>query len=115
MRKIKKILVLASLMLVLSGCFKKDDLDGANIITTVYPIEYLVQELYGENSTVESIYPHGIDTSTYELTNKQIKEYSNNEMFIYNGLSEEKKLAATFLNRNNDLKIIDVSKGLSIK
>lgn len=115
MKKIKKILVLACMMLVLSGCFKKDDLDGANIITTVYPIEYLVNELYGENSTVESIYPHGIDTSTYELTNKQIKEYASNEMFIYNGLSEEKKLAATFLNRNDDLKIIDVSKGLSIK
>ena len=114
MSKLKKVLVLACMMLVLSGCFKKDDLDGANIITTVYPIEYLVQELYGENSTVESIYPHGIDTSTYELTNKQIKEYAGNEMFIYNGLSDEKKLAATFLNRNDDLKIIDVSKGLSI-
>lgn len=115
MNKIKKILIIASLMLVLSGCFKKDDLDGAEIITTVYPIEYLVDRLYGENSTIKSIYPHGIDTSTYELTNKQIREYSKNEMFIYNGLSEEKKLAATFLNRNDDLKIIDVSKGLSIK
>ena len=115
MKKIKKILIIASLMLVLSGCFKKDDLDGAEIITTVYPIEYLVDHLYGENSTVKSIYPHGIDTSTYELTNKQIREYSKNEMFIYNGLSDEKKLAATFLNRNDDLKIIDVTKGLSIK
>lgn len=115
MKKFKKILVLACLMLVLSGCFKKDDLDGANIITTVYPIEYLVNVLYGENSNIESIYPHGIDTSTYELTTKQIKEYSNNDMFIYNGLSEEKKLAATFLNRNDKLKIIDVSKGLSVK
>jgi len=115
MKKIKKILVLACLTLVLSGCFKKDDLDGANIITTVYPIEYLVNVLYGENSNIESIYPHGIDTSTYELTNKQVKEYSNNDMFIYNGLSEEKKLAATFLNRNNKLKIIDVSKGLTVR
>lgn len=115
MNKIKKILVLACMMLVLSGCFKKDDLEGAEIITTVYPIEYLVDVLYGENSTVSSIYPHGIDTSTYELTNKQIKEYANNEMFIYNGLSDEKRLAATFLNKNENLKIIDVSKGLSVK
>lgn len=115
MKKFKKILVLAGFMLILSGCFKKDDLDGANIITTVYPIEYLVNELYGENSTIESIYPHGIDTSTYELTDKQIKEYSRNELFIYNGLSDEKKLAATFLNKNDKLKIIDVSKGLNIK
>ena len=115
MTKIKKILLLASIMLCLSGCFKKDDLDGANIITTVFPIEYLVNELYGENSTVESIYPHGIDTNDYELTNKQINNYSKNEMFIYNGLGDEKKLAATFLNKNKHLKIIDVSKGLSIK
>lgn len=115
MKKIKKILILACFMLILSGCFKKDDLEGANIITTVYPIEYLVNSLYGENSTIESIYPHGIDTSTYNLTNKQVKEYADNEMFIYNGLSEEKKLAATFLNKNKNLKIIDVSKGLSVK
>lgn len=115
MKKLKKILVLASMMLVLSGCFKKDDLDGANIITTAYPIEYLTNVLYGKNSNIKSIYPHGIDTSTYELTNKQIKEYSNNELFIYNGLSDEKKLAATFLNKNDNLKIIDVSKGLNIK
>lgn len=115
MSKLKKVLVLACMMLVLSGCFKKDDLDGANIITTAYPIEYLVNTLYGKNSKVESIYPHGIDTSTYELTNKQIKEYANNEMFIYNGLSDEKKLAATFLNKNDNLKIIDVSKGLNVK
>ena len=32
-------------------------------------------------------------------------------MFIYYGLSDEKKLEATILNKNNNLKIIDVSKG----
>ncbi len=115
MKKITKILLLSSIILVLSGCFKQDDLDGANIVTTVYPIEYLVDSMYGENSTIKSIYPHGIDASSYDLTNKQIKEYANSEMFIYNGLSEEKKLAATFLNKNKNLKIIDVSKGLNIK
>ncbi len=113
--RIKRILILLCMLLMLTGCFKKDDLDGANIITTVYPIEYLVNSLYGENSTVKSIYPHGIETSTYDLTNKQVKEYANSEMFIYNGLSDEKQLAATFLYQNKALKIIDVSKGLSIK
>lgn len=111
----KKILILVCMLFIVSGCFKEDDLEDANIITTVYPIEYLVNALYGENSNIKSIYPHGIETTTYDLSNKQVKEYANNEMFIYNGLSEEKKLAATFLNQNKNLKIIDVSKGLSYK
>ena len=36
-------------------------------------------------------------------------------MFIYNGLSKEKNIAAELLNKNKNLDIIDVSKGLEIE
>ena len=61
------------------------------------------------------IYPSGVDVNSYELSPKQIKDYSNVDMFIYNGLSKEKNIAAELLNKNKNLDIIDVSKGLEIE
>ena len=61
------------------------------------------------------IYPSGVDVNNYELSPKQIKDYSKANMFIYNGLSKEKNIAAELLNKNKNLDIIDVSKGLEIE
>lgn len=100
---------------MLTGCFKSEELDKASIYTTVYPIEYLTNELYGYNSEVNSIYPDGVDVTTYKLSNKKIKKYSKEDLFVYNGLTDEKQIAADFVNKNSKLKIIDVSEGLAIK
>ena len=101
---------------LLTGCFETNHLDGSNITTTVYPVEYLVDRLYGEHSKINSIYPNAIDISKYELTNKQIKEYSKETtLFVYNGLSNEKEIAKTFINKNKKMQIIDVSYGMNYK
>lgn len=111
----KGILLSLGLVLVcifLTGCFKRDDLEDVTIYTTVYPIEYLTQRLYGYNSEVLSIFPNEIDTDSYELSDKQVKDYSSASVFIYNGLSNEMEIARNFINKNKNLKIIDVSYGL---
>ena len=101
---------------LLTGCFDTNNLEGSNITTTVYPIEYLVERLYGDHSNITSIYPNDIDISKYELTNKQIDKYSKETtLFVYNGLSNEKEIAKTFINENKDIQIIDVSYGLKYK
>lgn len=97
------------------GCFKRDKYDNININVTSYPIEYITNYLYGEYSKINMIYPSGIDINNYELSPKQIKDYSKADMFIYNGLSKEKNIAAELLNKNKNLDIIDVSKGLEIE
>ena len=74
----KKLFTSLGLILVLfsiTGCFKRDDLEDVTIYTTVYPIEYLTKRLYGYNSEVVSIYPNGVDVNTYELSEKQVKNY----------------------------------------
>lgn len=113
MKKILKLWSLLICIVLLTGCIKRDNLEDVTIYTTVYPIEYLVDEIYGYNSEVKSIYPDEININEYSLTAKQIKDYSNNSsVFVYNGLSNEKKIAAKMLNANSNLKIIDVTKGL---
>lgn len=115
MKKIKIILVLGIILPLLTGCFKRDNMDNISIYSTVYPIEYLVKSIYGYNSTINSIYPNGTNTKTYEITEKKLKEYANVDLFVYNGLTSEKSIAASLLNYNSDLKIIDVSKGISLQ
>jgi len=115
MKSLKKILIMFSFMFLVTGCFKSEELDNAEIYTTIYPIEYLINELYGYNSEIYSVYPNGVNAKEYELSTKKISKYSKSDLFIYNGLTDEKKMAASFVNRNKNLKIIDVSEGLAIK
>ena len=115
MKKTIKLLIMLFITITLTGCFKSEELDKATIYTTIYPIEYITKELYGYNSEVNSIYPNDIDVETYELSNNKIKKYSKKDLFIYNGLTDEKKIAAQFVSKNSKLKIVDVTEGLSIK
>ena len=105
-------MTLCLFMLGLSGC-GEDSLSNMQVYTTIYPIEYLTNYLYGENHQVSSIYPKGADVSTYELTDMQKENYSKGGLFVYNGLTSEKELAREFLNRNPDLLLIDVAYGLN--
>lgn len=115
MKKIFKLFIIFTFMFILTGCFKSEELDKADIYTTTYPIEFIVKELYGYNSEVKSIYPDGININEYELSKNKIQKYSKSDLFVYNGLTDEKKIAANFLNNNKHLKIIDVTEGLAIK
>lgn len=106
----KKLLVLFLLLtFITTGCFKRDTMEDINIYTSVYPIEYIVQELYGDHSTINSIYPNGIIVDKYTLTEMQLQEYSKTDLFIFNGLSNEKDYIKPMFKLNKRLKIIDAS------
>ena len=116
MKRIFKGLLL--LLIVLSSstaCFKKDNMENIRINTTVYPITYIIQSLYGNYATINSIYPNDVDVNNYEFTDKQLTDFSNDELFIYNGLSSERQIARKLINKNKNLKIIDVSYGLKLE
>ena len=112
MKKFLKGLLMGVFMLLLSGC-GEDALVNNDVYTTIYPIEYLTEYLYGEDRSVLSIYPSGADVNTYELTDMQKENYSLAGLFVYNGLTDEKELAREFLNNNPELLLIDVSYGLN--
>jgi zinc transport system substrate-binding protein len=111
MKKIYIIIPILTLIF-LTGCFKKDTLEGANIYTTNYPIEFITQRLYGDNGIVSSIYPNDIDIKNYNLTDKQLTDYSKGKIFLYNGLGNEKNYAIDMLNKNRNLLIIDATMGM---
>lgn len=106
MKKFIKIISLVFVSLILCGC-NKDSMEDINIYTSMYPIEYITNILYGEHANVINIYPSDVDPYSYKLTKKQIKNYSNSDLIIYNGLDKEKNYIVEMLNINKKLKIID--------
>lgn len=114
----KKILSLFICLFCLTGCdfkFNTEVFKAENIKTSVYPIEYIAQYLYGFDASVSSIYPDGADYSTYDLTDKLIENYSKADLLIYNGQSTENKIAVKFLNNNENIGIIDAMQGMTYK
>lgn len=92
-----------------TGC-TSDNMENIDILVTNYPNEFITQKLYGNHSTVSSIYPDGVDISEYNISTKQKKDFSQYDLFIYNGLIEkERNLAVDLLDLNPDLKIIDTA------
>lgn len=112
MKKLKVfsfIIIMVLVSILSSGC-TSDNMENINILVTNYPNEFITQKLYGTHSTVSSIYPDGVDINEYTISSKQKKDFSNYDLFIYNGLIEkERNLAVDLLELNPDLKIIDTA------
>ncbi len=109
MKRIVNIFILAILVFSLTGCLKRDTMEDITIYTTNYPTEYITRRLYGEYSTINSIYPDGVNINNYKLTEKQTQDYSSADLFIFNGLSNEKDYVEPMRKINKDLKIIDTT------
>lgn len=114
--KLKKMSILFMLLIILimPGCdVTKDSMENITIYTTIYPVRYLISSLYGNNSTINSIYPSGVDTDSYELSDKKISEYSETDLFVFNSLDKDRNYAVRMINKNKNLKVIDISLGMT--
>lgn len=109
-KKIYLLFITLILILCSTGC-KKDTMEDITIYTTTYPIEYITKKLYSDYSDISSIYPNEV----IELSDKLIKDYSYANLFVYNGLSNEKTYVVKMLNNNKNLKIVDSTMGMEIE
>ena len=117
MKRIKRIFAILLCSLLLTGCSLLEDnsMNDIEVYTTIYPYNYLINYLYGNNSKINSIYPKGIDLEKYKLSEKKINEYSKSDLFVFSSLDKkEREIAAKMVNNNKDIKLIDVSMGMSI-
>ncbi|MBO4601240.1 MAG: zinc ABC transporter substrate-binding protein [Bacilli bacterium] len=112
MKKIIYSVILSLAIFLSTGCFGEKNMEEITINTTVYPITFIANTLYTENAAITSVYPNGVDLNKFKLTPKQEKEYAKADIFIYNGLTQEKDIAKNFINRNKRISIIDISYGL---
>lgn len=110
------ILILIMTLTLLSGCklnIDTDSMKDIKVYTTIYPIRYLIDSLYGTNSTIYSIYPSGVEPKDFQISDKKLEEYSQADLFVFNSLDKEIDYAVKMINKNKKLKIIDVSMGMT--
>lgn len=105
----KKIILIIIAVVLLSGCtVATNSVENIIIYTSTYPIEYITDKLYGNHARIFSIYPNEI----IEISDTLLEDYSKSNMFVYNGLSNEKNYAVKMLNKNKNLMIIDAAMGM---
>ena len=75
MKKIFSLIICIFSIILLSGCTDTSTMENINIYTTAYPIEYIVNRLYDNHSTIRSIYPNGVDINEYKVTDVLLNEY----------------------------------------
>lgn len=120
----KKLVLILTCIICLTGCFKRDSMEDITIYTTVYPLEFVVNSLYGEYSEIASIYPKGVNiqlepctdncsNELYTLTDKWIEEYSQGDLFIFNSLLYEGTYVKPMAAKNKKLKIINGTDNLT--
>ena len=116
-KKFKYIIIIMIFSLFLSGCslLKRDNMEDISIITTIYLLEYVINYLYGDNAVINSIYPDDTNVDNYTFTDKQIRDNSKKDLFIYMGKTKDSDIAITYLNNNKNLKLIDASFGMEYK
>ena len=110
MKRIKILSGLLVISLLLCGCSITKQTN--KIYTTNYPITFITSYLLGNSDNIESIYPNDINQNEYVLTKKMIKEYSSGNIFVYNGLSNEKEYAKKIVNTNHKIVIIDAGENI---
>lgn len=113
MKKLKYLLL--GVILLLTGCFNNDSMDNIEITTTVYPFEYVVNYLYGVHSKISSIYPKDTEINNFEVTNILLKQYNDTDLYVFNGLTNEKNYIEKIRKDNKKLKIIDVTSNIDYK
>lgn len=112
----KKIFLMIIGLFTLTGCkfnLNNDNMKDIKIYTTIYPIKYLISSLYDDYSTINSIYPAGVDPKKFKLSDKKLTEYSKTDLFVFNSLDKDRDFAVDMINKNKKLKVIDVSRGMN--
>ena len=110
MKKIFSVLLVC--VLVLSGCSLNDDFNDRYMYVTTYPIEYATNMLYSDYAKISCVYPDG-SKSDYKVTEKKKDKYATGELFIYSGVSGEAYLAKDLFNRNDNIGLVDATKGMN--
>ena len=107
----KKLFIILLSLFLLTGCsfLKNDTMKDINVYTTTYPTNYLINYLYGDYSTVHSIYPSGVNFKEYELSEKKLNEFAKSDLFVFNSQDIEREYAVKMINENKNLKLIDTA------
>lgn len=87
MKRLKPaVAVLGSTALILAACSSETgdetSSDGIQVTTSIYPLEYVAEEVGGDHVSVTSLTPPGSDDHSLELSPRQVNNLSNVDLVV---------------------------------
>lgn len=111
----KKIMIILSLILFLSGCSVKDEKTKMQIVVTLFPQYDLIKRIVEDKAEVILLLPPGVEAHSYEPTPKDIVKINESDIFVYTSDNLE-----TYANKivnsldNKDLEVIELISEVNI-
>ncbi|WP_249871553.1 metal ABC transporter substrate-binding protein, partial [Oceanobacillus saliphilus] len=116
MKFIQVLIILCFTALIIVGCSSTEEdstnakeSDKLTVYTSVYPLQYAVEQIGGDTVAVKTVYPPGADAHTYEPTSKDMTAIAESDAFIYIGSGME-GFASSAANAlvNQNVKLIEI-------
>lgn len=89
MKKFLYFLILLVTTVIMTSCNQSTNANKNIVYTSIYPIQYIVEEIGGDTLTVESVYPPGVDAHSYEPSSREMTQIARGKAFIYLGAGME--------------------------
>lgn len=109
----KRILILLSLLVLMSGCIAQDNHNKVNVAVSFYPLEYFAKEIGQEHVNVFNVLSNGMSAHDYEPSIQDRVKIEEADIFIHNGFHLEHWVDKTIEAINLDsITVINSSKGI---
>lgn len=91
MKFIKRYMFIFVFLILLASCEEKEQSDRTKpiIYTSIYPLEFIVEQLTESFAITETVFPPGVDAHTYEPTLKDILAIADGRAFFFFGKNME--------------------------
>src|SRR5690625_1178649 len=121
----KAIWITVLMTILLIGCSQSDNADHQNgqsnnnkdleIYTSLYPLQYVIEQIGGDTISVHSILPPGADAHTYEPSSREIISIAKGDLFFYLGAGME-AYAETVAQSlaSQDVKLVEIGEDTSL-
>lgn len=111
----KKLIILISILLLISGCQRNEDDDRLLVMTSIYPIYDLTSSISNEVLNVRNIAPLSMEVHDFEPTAQDLVSLEQADLLIVHGNHLEGWLDSTLQTINNkDLKVLVLSEDVPL-
>lgn len=109
---IYKVLSLIALTALLSACRTERTTEQAEIMVTIAPLKYIVEQITADDFHVGVLVPAGASPETFDPTPRQVAEINDAKLLFSTGLIEfEQNILARL---DSDSKVISLSRGIDL-
>lgn len=110
-RHIYNILYIISATTLLLACGGRSTRQNADFVVSIEPLKHIINEITGNDFTIDILVPQGASPETFDPTPRQIISLNNAKMIFATGLIEFEK---TLLERVENKKIVNLSHGIDL-